>query len=183
MNARAGLVFSSCAICLLAPACTPPAREDGGGGGPRVMFMEVAPNIKLEVLEWSTGGEPLILLAGAGHTAHVFEHFAPYLTDEFRVLGITRRRHGASTVPEDDFGIDEFGQDIVAVMDQFGIESANFAGHSFGGAELTYLALNFPHRVRKLVYIDGSWDCSRVYYADGWRDPGPSFPMQPADSA
>lgn len=175
--------FGAVVVAWVAAACGPGSEESSSVVEPSVRFIDVGPDVRLEVLQWSVEGEPLVLLAGARHTAHVYEEFAPHFTDRFRVIGVTRRRHGASSSPTGAFGIDEFGRDIVAVLDTLSIESAHFIAHSFGGAELSHLALNFPERLKRLVYIDGSWDFSRVFYADGWRDPWPDIPMQPADSA
>src|SRR5213594_691876 len=56
-----------------------------------VQFVTVEKNIRLEVLDWGGPGLPVVLLAGGGDTAHVFDDFAPKLTDRFHVYGITRR--------------------------------------------------------------------------------------------
>ena len=55
--------------------------------------------VKLEVLDWGGSGRPLVLLAGLGNTAHVFDKFAPKLTAKYHVYGITRRGFGASSAP------------------------------------------------------------------------------------
>lgn len=39
----------------------------------------VEPNVQLEVLDWGGTGRPIVLLAGGGNTAHVFDEFAPKL--------------------------------------------------------------------------------------------------------
>jgi pimeloyl-ACP methyl ester carboxylesterase len=64
-----------------------------------VQFITVDDNVKLEVLDWSGSGRPLVLLSGLGNTAHVFDEFAPKLTSDYHVYGITRRGFGASSVP------------------------------------------------------------------------------------
>ena len=46
----------------------------------RVQFIGVENNVKLEVLDWGGSGRPLVLLAGLGNTAHVFDKFAPRLS-------------------------------------------------------------------------------------------------------
>ena len=51
------------------------------------------------MLDWGGSGRPHVLLAGLGNTAHVVDSFAPRLTAEYHVLGITRRGYGASSVP------------------------------------------------------------------------------------
>ncbi|HEY2459427.1 MAG TPA: hypothetical protein VGI16_01400, partial [Candidatus Acidoferrum sp.] len=54
-----------------------------------VQFITVEDNVKLEVLDWGGSGRPLVLLAGLGDTAHVFDKFAPKLTPTYHVYGIT----------------------------------------------------------------------------------------------
>ena len=54
-------------------------------------FVTVQDGVCLEVLDWGGSGRPLVLLAGGGDTAHVFDDFASKLTPSFHVYGITRR--------------------------------------------------------------------------------------------
>ena len=65
----------------------------------RTQFIAVENNIKLEVLDWGGSGRPLVLFAGLGNTAHVFDKFAPKLSSAYHVYGITRRGFGASSAP------------------------------------------------------------------------------------
>ncbi len=62
-----------------------------------VQFVTVANSVRLAVLDWGGSGQPLVLLAGLGTTAHVFDGFAERLTQFNHVCGITRRGYGAST--------------------------------------------------------------------------------------
>ena len=50
--------------------------------------------VRFHYLDWGGDGDPLLLLAGLGCTAHVFAELAPHLSDRFRVLALTRRGHG-----------------------------------------------------------------------------------------
>jgi non-heme chloroperoxidase len=74
-----------------------------------VHFVTVDGNVKLEVLDWSGSGRPLMLLAGLGDTAHVFDDFAPKLANTYHVYGITRRGFGASSVPDSGYSADRLG--------------------------------------------------------------------------
>src|SRR5688572_1689016 len=42
----------------------------------KVQFVTVDKDVKLEVLDWGGSGRPIILLAGLGNTAHIFDGFA-----------------------------------------------------------------------------------------------------------
>lgn len=56
-----------------------------------VQFVTVQEGVQLEVLDWGGSGRPIVLLAGSGNTAHVFDDFAPRLT----VRRQSRLRHHA----------------------------------------------------------------------------------------
>jgi non-heme chloroperoxidase len=64
---------------------------------PNGRLVTVSPGVRVEVVEWSQRGEPLLFLSGMGRTAHTFEDFAPVFADQYRVVGITRRGWGRSS--------------------------------------------------------------------------------------
>jgi hypothetical protein len=47
-----------------------------------VTFVGVDAGVKLEVMDWGGTGTPVVLLAGLGDTAHIFDQFAPKLKAE-----------------------------------------------------------------------------------------------------
>src|SRR5262249_58316620 len=56
-----------------------------------VRFVTADKDVPLEVLDWGGSGRALVLLAGGGGTAHVFDDFAPRLTGTDQVDGISAR--------------------------------------------------------------------------------------------
>ena len=44
-----------------------------------VRFVDLAPDVRLEVLDWGGTGRDVVLLTGSGHTAHVYDEFATKL--------------------------------------------------------------------------------------------------------
>lgn len=144
-------------------------------------LIPVAPGVHLEVLDWGGTGESLLLLAGLGDTAHVFDHFAHQLTDRFHVLGLTRRGFGASSQPDTGYTIGTLAQDIHTVLDSLRIPQLILIGHSLSGDEMTKFAVTYPNRVNALVYLDGAYD--RFNRAELQATPFPDQPMTAADSA
>jgi len=130
----------------------------------RVRFVTVPrgtpQGIRLEVLDWGGKGPVIVFLAGSGGTAHVYDDLAPQLADRFRVLGITRRGHGASSHASDTttYTLDVMAEDVRAVLDSLGISRASLVGHSIAGAEITRFAARWPDRVDRLVYLDAAHD-------------------------
>jgi len=120
-------------------------------------FVTVTENVRLEVLDWGGSGRPLVLLAGGGDTAHVFDDFAPKLTASFHVYGITRRGFGESGFSAEGYGADRLGDDVLAVLDALKLSGPVLAGHSVAGEELSSVANRHPERVSGLVYLDAAY--------------------------
>jgi len=130
------------------------------------LFIPVEKNISLEVLDWGGTGRPLVLLAGLGNTAHIFDKFAPKLTPEYHVYGITRRGFGASAAPSPTgnatYSADRLGGDVLAVLDALKLNRPVLAGHSLAGEELSSVGSRHPERVAGLIYLDAGY--SYAYY-------------------
>lgn len=120
-------------------------------------FVIVEKGVRLEVLDWGGSGRPLVLLAGGGDTAHVFDDFAPKLTPSFHVYGITRRGFGESGFSAEGWGADRLGEDVLAVLDALKLERPVLVGHSIGGEELSSVATRHPSRVAALVYLEAAY--------------------------
>lgn len=127
-----------------------------------VHFVTVDKDVRLEVVDWGGSGTPVLLLAGLGDTAHVFDKFASKLTPEHHVYGITRRGFGASSAPSSGYTADRLGDDVVAVMDSLGLKRTVLVGHSIAGEELSSVGSRYPEKVAGLVYLDAAY--SYAYY-------------------
>jgi len=132
----------------------------------KVEFVAVDENVKLELLDWGGSGRPLVLLAGLGNTAHVFDDFAPKLTSEYHVFGITRRGYGASSVPDSGYSADRLGDDVLAVLDALKLDRPVLVGHSIAGEELSSVGTRHPDRVAGLIYLDAAYTHA-YYYRSG----------------
>ena len=152
-------------LALLVTACGAPARpaatsalQPGDPARHAVQRVAVAPDVSLEVLDFGGSGEPIVLLAGLGNTAHVFDDFAPRLVAATgrHTVAVTRRGFGASSGPADGYDLATRVADDVAVADALHLARAVWIGHSIAGDELTGLAATHPDRAAALVYIDAA---------------------------
>jgi non-heme chloroperoxidase len=134
----------------------------------RVSMVEVEKDIRLEVLDWGGRGRPLVLLAGLGNTAHVFDDFAQKLAREYRVVGITRRGYGASSVPEQGYETDRLADDVIAVIDKLKLQRPVVVGHSIAGLELSSIGSRHADRVGGIVYLDATFTWDPQFEAGAW---------------
>jgi non-heme chloroperoxidase len=142
-------------VSLVVPLRSQQPRKDPS---PHItQFVTVDKNVRLEVLDWGGASRPLVLLAGGGDTAHVFDDFAPKLTPTFHVYGITRRGFGQSGFSPEGYGADRLGDDVIAVLDALELERPVLVGHSLGGEELSSVATRYPSRVAALVYLEAGY--------------------------
>ncbi len=123
----------------------------------KVQFITVDNGVQLEVLDWGGTGRPLVLLAGLGNTAHVFDKFALKLTPKYHVYGITRRGFGDSSAPDSGYGADRLGDDVLTVIDVLKLDRPVLAGHSIAGEELSSIGSRHPEKVAGLIYLDAGY--------------------------
>jgi pimeloyl-ACP methyl ester carboxylesterase len=123
----------------------------------QVRSVTVDSSVKLEVLDWGGSGPPLVLLACYLST-HVYDEFAPKLTDQFHVYGITRRGIGASDKPATGYSVQQSGNDLFEAFNSLKLQQALLVGHSCAGQVLTMFAAQHGDRLRGLVYLDGAAD-------------------------
>jgi pimeloyl-ACP methyl ester carboxylesterase len=143
-------------IIMLCLSCA--QQSDNSTAKSRVSyFVKIQSDISLEIVDWGGKGKPLVFLAGLGHTVHAFDEFAPRLTDDFKVIGITRRGFGSSAQPESGYDIDTLANDIRIVLDSLQLKDVVLIGHSLGGDEMTTLAALNPSGIDALVYLDAAY--------------------------
>jgi 3-oxoadipate enol-lactonase len=96
---------------------------------------------------------PLLLGGSLGTTLAMWAPQVEALSDWLRIVAFDHRGHGSSPVPEGPYTIAEMGQDVIALMDELGLERVSYCGLSIGGMVGQWLAGNNPERVENLILI------------------------------
>lgn len=172
MQIRGANIFcSAVALCIGSCAAQPPSPGASSNNPVRsdssthkVQLVTVDEKVQLEVLDWGgpnqEGVSPsrsLILLAGLGNTAHVFDNFAPKLAAAYHVYGITRRGYGASSAPEFGYSADRLGDDVLAVIEALKIDRPVLVGNGLAGEELSSVGSRHAEKVAGLIYLDAAY--------------------------
>lgn len=76
------------------------------------------------------------------------------MKDSYRVLRLDTRGHGKSSVSPDPCTMATLGADVIGLLDHLGIQRTHFVGLSMGGMIGQVLALQYPHRLNRLILCD-----------------------------
>ena len=96
---------------------------------------------------------PVVLMGSSlGTSLQMWDSQLP-LADRLRLVRFDHRGHGASPAPPGPYEIADLAGDVLALMDERGIERAHCCGLSIGGMIGMWLAANAPERIDRLVLI------------------------------
>jgi aminoacrylate hydrolase len=107
-------------------------------------------------------GPPLILGAGLAGSGAWWDVNVPAFAEYFTVYRFDQRGTGRSSRIKVS-SVEQMSADLVAVMDDAGVEAAHYLGHSTGGAIGVAIALDSPERLRSLLI------CSSTTWGDPYR--------------
>ena len=98
-------------------------------------------------------GEPLVLVHGLADDHRAWRRTLPDLMLRHRVLLYDLRGHGVTTPGSLDGTLRQLGDDLVALLDEIDVSTADIAGFSLGGTIAMRVAIDHPVRVRKLALV------------------------------
>jgi non-heme chloroperoxidase len=137
--------------------------RESGSGRRRVMHQ---PNgVQFATTHLSTGlqmhyaeqgdreGEAIVFLHAYVDSWFSYSRVLPLLSPSYHAFAPDQRGHGNSDKPQCCYTADDYAADVDAFMDAVGIEKASLVGDSSGGLIAQRVALDFPHRVSRLVLI------------------------------
>jgi 3-oxoadipate enol-lactonase len=107
----------------------------------------------------------LVLVNSLGTNLRMWEPQIAPLSRALRVVRYDCRGHGASEVPAGEYTIEQFGYDLLALLDALQIERAHVCGLSLGGQVALWLAARHPGRVARAVFADTA---ARVGTTESW---------------
>jgi len=110
---------------------------------------------ELQVRDFPHTGPVILFLHFSGANLMMWQRVVPYFQGQHRVILVDLRGHAKSDAPEGGYHMDVMAEDVVAVLDQLGIEKAHIVGSSLGAEVGLALAANFPERVISLI-LDGA---------------------------
>ncbi|MGA6167464.1 alpha/beta fold hydrolase [Amycolatopsis magusensis] len=115
-------------------------------------FARTRDDVKLYYEVHGQGERVLVLLAGQANNHHWWDTARPDFDPFFRTVTYDHRGVGRSDKPDDDsYSTRGFAEDVVAILDDLGVERADVYGTSMGGRVAQWLAAEHAGRVGRLV--------------------------------
>ena len=99
--------------------------------------------------------DPVLAIHGITSSSHTWVAVARALDGDVSLLAPDLRGRGRSNGLSGPYGMAAHAEDMLAVLDHFGIERAVVAGHSLGAYIAARLAVDHPERVRFALLVDG----------------------------
>ncbi|MGH7428137.1 MAG: alpha/beta fold hydrolase [Candidatus Methylomirabilaceae bacterium] len=120
----------------------------------------VVSGTRLAYHEWPGNGPTLLSVHGITANCHAWDFWAERLTPRFRLIALDLRGRGDSDKPP-AYPVEVhrdplcYARDLDALCSALGVETVHYLGHSLGAMIGVLFAATFPHRVRRLVLVDG----------------------------
>jgi pimeloyl-ACP methyl ester carboxylesterase len=117
-------------------------------------------------------GPPVLLMHGWPQHWYLWREVIPRLAPHARVIAPDFRGFGWSDVPRSGYEMDQLKRDMLALLDQLGVQELSIAGHDWGGFVGCLLALEHPERVKSFLALNviPPWPArDRRVLRDGWR--------------
>lgn len=120
----------------------------------------VLAGMRFHYLDWGQAGRlPALFLHGGGQTARTWDVPCLMLRHDLHCIALDQRGHGDSEWSyTHEYSSDDHAGDILALLDELGIERTVIVGMSMGCLNGLHFAARFPERVSAFVALDaGPW--------------------------
>ena len=117
-------------------------------------------------------GPPVLLMHGWPQHWYLWREVIPRLAPHARVIAPDFRGFGWSDVPRSGYEMDQLKRDMLALLDELGVQELSIAGHDWGGFVGCLLALEHPERVKSFLALNviPPWPArDRRVLRDAWR--------------
>ena len=96
---------------------------------------------------------PIVLVHGWPQNWWAWRRVIPGLAERFRVIAPDLRGHGWTEAPEAGYEKEQLASDLLALLDELGIERVTWVGHDWGGWIGVLAALRAPERFDRMLAV------------------------------
>nr|ART89695.1 putative hydrolase [uncultured bacterium] len=115
-------------------------------------YCEVEPGVRLYYEDFGSG-EPFLFVHGGAMSHEMWEQQVYELADNFRVVSVDLRGHGASDKPSHGHTFERLTKDVANLATYLDLGLSNVVCHGIGGYIGMLLALDHPWLVSRLMLV------------------------------
>jgi pimeloyl-ACP methyl ester carboxylesterase len=130
-----------------------------------------ARGLDFHVAEAGSGDDVVLCLHGWPQHWYEWRRLMPALAAHHRVLAMDLRGFGWSDAPRQGYEKENLASDVLAVLDELGIERVKLVGHDWGGWIGFLLCLREPRRFERYLALNivPPWITARAGIGHAWR--------------
>jgi pimeloyl-ACP methyl ester carboxylesterase len=130
-----------------------------------------ARGLRFHVAEAGSGEDVVLCLHGWPQHWYEWRNLMPALADRHRVLAMDLRGFGWSDAPPRGYEKENMADDVLAVLDELGLERVKLVGHDWGGWLGFLLAMREPTRIERFLALNivPPWVHMRGLVEHSWR--------------
>jgi pimeloyl-ACP methyl ester carboxylesterase len=111
--------------------------------------------VEIQLAVWEGRGKEVLCVHGITANCRCWDLIASSLAPRHKVIAMDLRGRGLSDSPPSGYSVENHCKDILALMDDQRLESPVLMGHSLGALICRVFAAKNPHRVDRLILVDG----------------------------
>ena len=116
--------------------------------------------VGIQLAVWEGKGKQVLCVHGITANCRCWDVIASSLAPKHKVIAMDLRGRGFSEKPPSGYSVENHCKDIVALMDDQGLERPVLMGHSLGAFISLVFAAKNPRRVDRLILVDGGGNLS-----------------------
>lgn len=120
-----------------------------------IMTKAKGSGIAIQLTVWKGKGKEILCIHGLTANARFWDCLASALSPRHKIIAMDLRGRGLSDKPPTGYAIDHHCKDVLALMDDLGLERPVLMGHSLGAFISLVFAAQYPDRVGRLILVDG----------------------------
>ena len=131
--------------------------------------------IQIQLAVWEGKGKEILCIHGITANSRFWDCLASALAPHYRVIAMDLRGRGLSDKPPTGYAIEHHCKDILALMNNQGLNRPILMGHSLGAFISLVFAAQYPQRVDRLILVDGGGKLSEIQMAKVFTSIKPSL--------
>ena len=130
-----------------------------------IMTKAKGDGVKIQLAIWEGNGKQILCIHGITANCRFWDCLASAVSPHHRVMAMDLRGRGLSDKPLTGYSIEHHCKDILALMNDQGLERPVLMGHSLGAFISLVFAAQYPQRVDRLILVDGGGKLSETQMA------------------